>query len=134
MVFETVAKLTGDGEIAVNKYRSTATGLTAVVAQVEGPLVNGYLCFATEAHDDGNETLVALSAPKVSKKVFPSRKQTGCPTLWSTWCSWAASATRSRVYSTCWPTAASPRAPMPGQTPSELSLTCSLVSWPSFTR
>lgn len=30
--------------IPVKKYRSSRTGLRVVVAQVEGPIVNGYLC------------------------------------------------------------------------------------------
>lgn len=35
----------------VGKYRSLHTGLVVYIAQVEGPLVNGYFCLATEAHD-----------------------------------------------------------------------------------
>ena len=33
-----------DNMIPVFKYRSKDTGLTVVVAQVGGPLVNGYFC------------------------------------------------------------------------------------------
>ncbi|XP_054283976.1 uncharacterized protein C05D11.1-like [Macrosteles quadrilineatus] len=38
--------------IPVHKYKSSLTGLTIVLAEVEGPVVNGYFCLATEAHDD----------------------------------------------------------------------------------
>ncbi|GBP23093.1 Uncharacterized protein C05D11.1 [Eumeta japonica] len=38
--------------IPVNKYISERTGLTVIIADVEGPLVNGFFCLATEAHDD----------------------------------------------------------------------------------
>lgn len=30
------------GKVPVHKYRSEKTGLTVVIAEVEGPLVNGY--------------------------------------------------------------------------------------------
>lgn len=36
----------------VFKYRSRRSGLRVVVAQVEGPLVSGFFCVATEANDD----------------------------------------------------------------------------------
>lgn len=52
MVFNLVATVQGDGELVARKYKSDLSGLTAVIAHVEGPLVNGYLTFATEAHDD----------------------------------------------------------------------------------
>ena len=52
MVFQLVHSITGDGEITYKKYRSTDTGITAVIADVHGPLVNAYMTFATEAHDD----------------------------------------------------------------------------------
>lgn len=38
--------------IPIKKYRSKATGITVCIANVSGPLVNGYFCLATEAHDD----------------------------------------------------------------------------------
>ena len=50
--FEQVADLKANNKIPVVKYRSLRTGLTVTVAQVEGPIVNGYFCLATEAHDD----------------------------------------------------------------------------------
>lgn len=52
MVFELQYKIEGDGDLAIRKYKSTETGLTTVIAQVEGPVVHGYLAVATEAHDD----------------------------------------------------------------------------------
>ena len=36
-----------NGVIPVYKYRSKKTGLTVVIAQVEGPLVNGYFCLGS---------------------------------------------------------------------------------------
>ncbi|KAL4219134.1 hypothetical protein ACF0H5_021716 [Mactra antiquata] len=50
--FETICAVKADGDIPITKYRSKKTGLTVVIAEVEGPLVNGYFCVATEAHDD----------------------------------------------------------------------------------
>jgi len=44
--------LKANSKIPVAKYKSLRTGLTVTVAQVEGPVVNGYFCLATEAHDD----------------------------------------------------------------------------------
>merc|ERR1719341_2178362 len=41
-----------NGKVPVSKYRSTKTGVTVCVAEVEGPIVNGYICLATEAFDD----------------------------------------------------------------------------------
>lgn len=34
------------------KYRSELTGLTVVLVESESPIVNGYFCLATEAHDN----------------------------------------------------------------------------------
>ena len=38
--------------IKVSKYVSSKSGLVAVIADVPGPIVDGYLVLATEAHDD----------------------------------------------------------------------------------
>ena len=46
--YEVVSSLKANNKIPVTKYRSTRTGLTVTVAQVEGPVVNGYFCLATE--------------------------------------------------------------------------------------
>ena len=43
-MFESVYSVTADGDVPITKYRSKRTGLTVFVAQVEGPLVNGYFC------------------------------------------------------------------------------------------
>ena len=51
-MFTLVHTITGDGEITYKKYKSNETGMTVVIAGVRGPLVNGYLTFATEAHDN----------------------------------------------------------------------------------
>ncbi|XP_071154933.1 uncharacterized protein C05D11.1-like [Mytilus edulis] len=50
--FDLVYSVEADGNIPVSKYRSGKTGLTIFIADVGGPLVNGYFCLATEAHDD----------------------------------------------------------------------------------
>lgn len=52
MSFKLVNEVTGDGDLVVRKFISDKTGLSLVVAHVEGPLVHGYLTVATEAHDD----------------------------------------------------------------------------------
>eukprot|EP00112_Aurelia_sp_Birch-Aquarium-sp1_P017903 Seg42.13_Seg42.8 transcript_id=Seg42.13_Seg42.8/GoldUCD/mRNA.D3Y31 product="putative protein C05D11.1" protein_id=Seg42.13_Seg42.8/GoldUCD/D3Y31 len=59
--------------IPIVKYRSIRTGLTICVANVEGPLVNGYFCLATEAHDDDGlphtlEHLVFMGSEKYPYK------------------------------------------------------------------
>ena len=43
-LFESVYSVTADGNVPIEKYRSKKTGLTVFIAQVEGPLVNGYFC------------------------------------------------------------------------------------------
>ncbi|XP_015601715.1 uncharacterized protein C05D11.1 [Cephus cinctus] len=50
--FELVCSLKSNDIIPVHKYKSTNTGLTVVIAEVDGPVVCGYLCLATEAFDD----------------------------------------------------------------------------------
>ena len=50
--YSVVSRLKANNKIPVTKYRSLRTGLTVTVAQVDGPVVNGYFCLATEAHDD----------------------------------------------------------------------------------
>ncbi|KAG0726518.1 hypothetical protein GWK47_004298 [Chionoecetes opilio] len=49
--YEFICEYMASGTIPVAKYRSKRTGLTIVLARVEG-LVNGYFTLATEAHDD----------------------------------------------------------------------------------
>ncbi|BFZ06020.1 hypothetical protein BsWGS_09058 [Bradybaena similaris] len=50
--FELQYQVNCNGKIPVSKYRSSKTGLTVFIAEVEGPIINGYFCLATEAHDD----------------------------------------------------------------------------------
>ncbi|VEN34485.1 unnamed protein product, partial [Callosobruchus maculatus] len=50
--FELLHSLHAFGRIPVSEYISKRTGLTVVIAEVEGPVVNGYFCLATEAYDD----------------------------------------------------------------------------------
>lgn len=42
--FELKCSLSANNVIPVHKYVSNKTGLTVVVGEVEGPLVNGYFC------------------------------------------------------------------------------------------
>lgn len=41
-----------NGAVPVHKYKSKKTALRVVIAEVDGPVVNGYFVLATEAHDD----------------------------------------------------------------------------------
>lgn len=50
--FELLCTLKCNNLIPVSKYRSPRTGLTVVIASVEGPVVKGYFTVATEAPDD----------------------------------------------------------------------------------
>ncbi|XP_046995924.1 uncharacterized protein C05D11.1-like isoform X1 [Schistocerca americana] len=50
--FELICSLKANDLVPVHKYKSSVTGLTVAIAEVEGPVVNGYFCLATEAHDD----------------------------------------------------------------------------------
>lgn len=71
--FELISSLEAYNKIPVYEFKSIRTGLTLVIAEVEGPVVNGYFCLgnltfalslnlnftivthsfsATEAHDD----------------------------------------------------------------------------------
>ncbi|XP_066250958.1 uncharacterized protein C05D11.1-like [Euwallacea similis] len=50
--FELCYSLKAFNRIPVSEYISKKTGLTVCIAQVDGPVVNGYFCLATEAFDD----------------------------------------------------------------------------------
>ncbi|XP_053606710.1 uncharacterized protein C05D11.1-like [Plodia interpunctella] len=50
--FKLISSTKASDVIPINKYVSGKTGLTVVIADVEGPVVNGFFCLATEAHDD----------------------------------------------------------------------------------
>ncbi|XP_971907.2 uncharacterized protein C05D11.1-like [Tribolium castaneum] len=50
--FELVNCLHAYLKVPVFEYRSKNTGLTVVIVEVDGPVVNGYFCLATEAFDD----------------------------------------------------------------------------------
>ncbi|XP_033118146.1 uncharacterized protein C05D11.1-like [Anneissia japonica] len=67
--FEKICSVVANDLVLVSKYRSKRTGLTVCLAQVEGPLVNGYFVLATEAHDDDGlphtlEHLIFLGSEK----------------------------------------------------------------------
>ena len=67
--YQELAFLKANDKVPVAKYKSLRTGLTVTVAQVEGPVVNGYFCLATEAHDDDGlphtlEHLIFLGSEK----------------------------------------------------------------------
>ncbi|EAT39319.1 AAEL008862-PA [Aedes aegypti] len=69
MSFKLISSAKANGVIPVRKYRSERTGLSVVVGEVEGPLVNGYFALATEAHDDDGlphtlEHLIFLGSEK----------------------------------------------------------------------
>lgn len=42
--FELISSLEAYNKIPVHEFKSKRTGLTLVIAQVEGPVVNGYFC------------------------------------------------------------------------------------------
>ncbi|CAG9567343.1 unnamed protein product [Danaus chrysippus] len=50
--FKLISSTKASDVIPVNKYVSEKTGLTVIIANVEGPVVKGFFCLATEAHDD----------------------------------------------------------------------------------
>lgn len=50
--FELLYSTKVNGVIPVHKYKSKKTALKVVIAEVDGPVVNGYFTLATEAHDD----------------------------------------------------------------------------------
>ncbi|KAJ0181723.1 hypothetical protein K1T71_002445 [Dendrolimus kikuchii] len=50
--FKLISSTKASDVIPVNKYVSEKTGITVIIADVEGPVVNGFFCLATEAHDD----------------------------------------------------------------------------------
>ncbi|XP_025831305.1 uncharacterized protein C05D11.1 [Agrilus planipennis] len=50
--FELVHSLKAYDKIPVFEYKSRNTGLTVVAAEIDGPIVYGYFCLATEAFDD----------------------------------------------------------------------------------
>ena len=71
--YQELAMLKANNQIPVAKYKSLRTGLAVTVAQVEGPVVNGYFCLATEAHDDDGlphtlEHLIFLGSEKFPYK------------------------------------------------------------------
>jgi len=50
--WELEADLKANNKIPVQRWRSKKSKMTLTLAQVDGPVVNGYFCLATEAHDD----------------------------------------------------------------------------------
>lgn len=57
----------------VTKYKSRSTGMVLVLADVGGPVTDGYLCLATEAKDDDGlphtlEHLVFLGSEQMPYK------------------------------------------------------------------
>ncbi|GFR13936.1 uncharacterized protein C05D11.1 [Trichonephila clavata] len=72
-VYECIAEILTDGDIKLSKYKSTKSGMTICIAEADGPLVGGYLCVATEAHDDDGlphtlEHLVFMGSEKYPYK------------------------------------------------------------------
>ncbi|XP_035211557.1 uncharacterized protein C05D11.1-like [Stegodyphus dumicola] len=71
--YECIAEIVTDGGAKLTKYKSTTNGMTICIANVSGPLVSGYLCIATEAHDDDGlphtlEHLVFMGSEKYPYK------------------------------------------------------------------
>ncbi|CAH2066403.1 unnamed protein product, partial [Iphiclides podalirius] len=50
--FKLISTTKASDVVPVKKYVSEKTGLKIIIADVEGPVVNGFFCLATEAHDD----------------------------------------------------------------------------------
>ncbi|XP_054014823.1 uncharacterized protein C05D11.1-like isoform X1 [Hylaeus anthracinus] len=50
--FELVYSVKAEDIIPIHVYKSTNTGITVCIAEVDGPVVSGYFGFATEAFDD----------------------------------------------------------------------------------
>ncbi|XP_034934378.1 uncharacterized protein C05D11.1-like [Chelonus insularis] len=50
--FELICTLQSNDTIPVHKYKSTKTGITLFIAEVNGPVVGGNFCIATQAFDD----------------------------------------------------------------------------------
>ncbi|XP_017766196.1 PREDICTED: uncharacterized protein C05D11.1-like [Eufriesea mexicana] len=50
--FDFIYSIKANDTIPVHIYKSRNTGITVCIADVDGPVVNGYFCLATEAHDD----------------------------------------------------------------------------------
>ncbi|GFX44862.1 uncharacterized protein C05D11.1 [Trichonephila clavipes] len=72
-IYECIAEILTDGDIKLSKYKSTKSGMTICIAEADGPLVGGYLCVATEAHDDDGlphtlEHLVFMGSEKYPYK------------------------------------------------------------------
>ncbi|XP_069360181.1 uncharacterized protein C05D11.1-like [Maniola hyperantus] len=71
--FKLKSSIKASDVIPVNKYISEKTGLTVIIANVEGPLVYGNICLATEAHDDNGlpyalEHLILLGSERYPYK------------------------------------------------------------------
>ncbi|CAL1295066.1 unnamed protein product [Larinioides sclopetarius] len=71
--YECTAEILTDGGVKLSKYKSSKSGMTICIAEADGPLVGGYLCVATEAHDDDGlphtlEHLVFLGSEKYPYK------------------------------------------------------------------
>lgn len=71
--FKLIGKAHVDELTCANKYRDEDTGLTVVLVDVEGPVVNGYFVLSTEVHDDDGlphtlEHLIFLGSEKYPYK------------------------------------------------------------------
>lgn len=67
--FQLISKAKIESRIDCAKYKSNSTGLQVILADVDGPVVNGYYVLATEAHDDDGlphtlEHLIFLGSEK----------------------------------------------------------------------
>lgn len=58
--FELICSLKSNDIIPVHKYKSSNTGLTVVIAEVDGPVVGGYLALG-KLHDYNPQEVFVLS-------------------------------------------------------------------------
>lgn len=50
--FELISSLEAYNKIPVYEFKSRRTGLTLVIAEVEGPVVNGYFCLGKKCENN----------------------------------------------------------------------------------
>lgn len=58
--FELICSLKSNDLIPVHKYKSSNTGLTVVIAEVDGPVVNGYFCLGKKKNKTHAHTYLTL--------------------------------------------------------------------------
>lgn len=96
--FELITSQKANNLIDVRKYKSKKTGLSVVIAQVEGPIVNGYFTL-------GKQFLILKSdSSKMNLVSFQRLKHmmmTAFPTRLNTSYSWAVRITLTKAFWIC---------------------------------